>query len=268
MRIYARAWIAVAILLGALGAAMTLLAVSPIAAWTAGLVGAALTGVSYLCRVARHEGAPARPRRALLVVVLGGVVGATTTGLTALLGGGAVVLVALMACAHPWVLRGATGQVRRLLGLGDVVGPTRPGKPRVLPAPGPVAQTGSTVPRDWASKAIPGAAYDQHGPHDADLRGLSLPELCWGWRASFMALERADSRTEYRRWDALVTVRRCYLDEIARRDPAGFARWIYAGARPASDPSRYLFATATQQPTAPAVPSVPSREDVPGAESA
>ncbi len=74
---------------------------------------------------------------------------------------------------------------------------------------------------------------------------LTLRELCWGWRASFTALQRADPRTDHRRWAALVTVRRLYLDEIARRDPAGFARWIYAGARPASDPTRYLLGSAS-----------------------
>jgi len=33
---------------------------------------------------------------------------------------------------------------------------------------------------------------------------------------------------------------RCYLDELERRDPAGFRRWINDGARAAGDPARYI----------------------------
>jgi hypothetical protein len=40
--------------------------------------------------------------------------------------------------------------------------------------------------------------------------------------------------------DRVGEQRRAYLDEMARRDPEGFHRWLDSGARAAGDPSRYL----------------------------
>jgi len=37
-----------------------------------------------------------------------------------------------------------------------------------------------------------------------------------------------------------VLVRQRMLDELERRDRAGFERWLSTGARAASDPSRYI----------------------------
>jgi hypothetical protein len=66
---------------------------------------------------------------------------------------------------------------------------------------------------------------------------LSTPELCLAWRRSYLAL--GELPTGPARGE-LVTLRQSMLDEIERRDPAGFQRWLDAGARAGSDPGRYL----------------------------
>jgi hypothetical protein len=66
---------------------------------------------------------------------------------------------------------------------------------------------------------------------------LSTPGLCLAWRRSYFALLDAPPGPLR---DELVRVRGCLLDELERRDHAGFERWIEAGARAGSDPTRYL----------------------------
>ncbi|MDQ2723255.1 MAG: hypothetical protein M3Y19_08150 [Actinomycetota bacterium] len=66
---------------------------------------------------------------------------------------------------------------------------------------------------------------------------LSDAELCWRWRTSFNALLHTTSVAERLR---LIETRSALLDELARRDPEGFGRWISSGARAASDPARFL----------------------------
>jgi hypothetical protein len=66
---------------------------------------------------------------------------------------------------------------------------------------------------------------------------LSTPELCLAWRRSYLAL--LDTPPGPAR-DELVRVRGSLLDELERRDHAGFTRWLEAGARAGSDPTRYL----------------------------
>jgi hypothetical protein len=69
------------------------------------------------------------------------------------------------------------------------------------------------------------------------LATLSTPELCLAWRRSYIALgdlPAGPARGE------LVALRQSMLDELERRDPAGFHRWLDAGARAGGDPGRYL----------------------------
>jgi hypothetical protein len=79
------------------------------------------------------------------------------------------------------------------------------------------------------------------GPHPAFVSlavlGLKTPELCLAWRRSYcalVALPAGPARAE------LVGVRQSILDELERRDGAGFRRWLEAGARAGGDPGRYL----------------------------
>jgi hypothetical protein len=66
---------------------------------------------------------------------------------------------------------------------------------------------------------------------------LPTPDLCWAWRRSYVAVTRASKPDELIR---IVALRAAYLDELERRDPTGFRRWLDSGARAASDPGRYL----------------------------
>jgi hypothetical protein len=76
---------------------------------------------------------------------------------------------------------------------------------------------------------------------DADaappMPALPTPALCWEWRRSYLAVTRASKPDELTR---IVALRAAYLDELERRDPTGFRRWLDSGARAASDPGRYL----------------------------
>lgn len=58
-------------------------------------------------------------------------------------------------------------------------------------------------------------------------------ELCLAWRTSFAALQRTPDPAAQGK---LVEVRGRILDELESRDPAGFARWVSAGASPARTP--------------------------------
>jgi hypothetical protein len=68
---------------------------------------------------------------------------------------------------------------------------------------------------------------------------LSTPELCLAWRRSYLALEDLPPGPDR---NELVTLRQSMLDELERRDPAGFGRWLDSGARAGGDPGRYLAA--------------------------
>jgi len=69
------------------------------------------------------------------------------------------------------------------------------------------------------------------------LDALSTPQLCLAWRSSYLRLHRVTSSPATAQ---IVLVRQRMLDELERRDRAGFERWLSTGARAASDPSRYI----------------------------
>lgn len=70
------------------------------------------------------------------------------------------------------------------------------------------------------------------------LETLTVAGLCTQWRRSYLELrlaERLHTRAQ------LAELRRCYLEEMARRDPAGFAAWLAHDPYPAAGhPERYL----------------------------
>ena len=72
-----------------------------------------------------------------------------------------------------------------------------------------------------------------------DLAGLSDPQLAREWRRSHALLRRAATRTELSR---LCVLRRRQLDEMERRDPAGFHRWISSGGWVTGDSAPFLGA--------------------------
>ncbi|WP_134768053.1 hypothetical protein [Nocardioides sp. 1609] len=66
---------------------------------------------------------------------------------------------------------------------------------------------------------------------------LDDEHLARGWRHSFRHLQDADGVMSGL---ALVNLRQAYLDEMERRQPAGFASWLASGARASSDPTPHL----------------------------
>ncbi|MFF0344642.1 hypothetical protein [Kribbella sp. NPDC004875] len=66
---------------------------------------------------------------------------------------------------------------------------------------------------------------------------LSDEELCLAWRRSFTQLQRALAPD---RRQAMVDVRRAYLDELERRHPDSFASWLASNPRAAGDPARFF----------------------------
>lgn len=74
-------------------------------------------------------------------------------------------------------------------------------------------------------------------PEPSDVATLSTPQLCWAWRLSFGGTQRRDCpayQLEY-----LRALRSACLDELERRDPVAFRRWLPT-ARAASDPGRFF----------------------------
>ncbi|GAA1880746.1 hypothetical protein GCM10009836_72590 [Pseudonocardia ailaonensis] len=70
----------------------------------------------------------------------------------------------------------------------------------------------------------------------APRRPISTAALCLAWQRSYWVLQDlpADRRCE------VAAVRQSLLDEIERRDPSGFRRWLDAEPRANSDPRRHL----------------------------
>ena len=75
------------------------------------------------------------------------------------------------------------------------------------------------------------------------LAEISDRELCLAWRVSFVLLQHLREIRHIQAQCRVVGLRQLDLDEMERRQPQGFARWLPAGARPASDPCRYLWPT-------------------------
>lgn len=92
------------------------------------------------------------------------------------------------------------------------------------PSPEPAVETRPAVPQ----------------PRPAEPVGLASSDtaaICWTWRRSYVALQQArkvDDRLK------IVLLRQRCLDELSAREPGGFGKWLSAGARAASDPTRYV----------------------------
>jgi hypothetical protein len=74
-------------------------------------------------------------------------------------------------------------------------------------------------------------------PGTGPVRDLSVQDLGREWLRTSAALDQVRTATARQ---ALADRRREALDELERRDPAGFARWLAAGANVDSDPARYV----------------------------
>jgi len=146
------------------------------------------------------------------------------SGLIALFDAAALLVVGLLAVSSPPVLRRILPRSPQLPRPGQ-----QPNPPRVAPP----SRLSSQAPASPEPAPIPPPAR----PRSPSCHSLSDAELCWRWRTSFTALRRTVSPGERLR---LITTRSELLDELARRDRAGFQRWLDSGARAASDPARFL----------------------------
>lgn len=176
-----------------------------------GSCGAAVAAVVATLRLRPTVGVPA---------VLGGTAGAVgavaVTGLVVLAGP-----VALVAVAALGVL-GVLGVLwlRRLF-LGE---PAVPDDPLAGQHQG------------GAHAAAPGLTVEP-APTAVELAHVSDAHLRQLWTASGVALRRCRDATAVA---AVIERRSLYLDELARRDPTGVARWVAAGT---PDPTPYLRTT-------------------------
>jgi hypothetical protein len=98
---------------------------------------------------------------------------------------------------------------------------------------------------DQANDAQPVAEPEGHRA-DRACRSLTDEQLCSAWRVSHSGVQRA---TDSSAAAGMAAVRADYLDELERRAPAGFARWMAAGPRAASDPGPYLATGPRTPPT-------------------
>lgn len=85
-------------------------------------------------------------------------------------------------------------------------------------------------------RPMPTAPTRTPSPSDS-LASLTTAQLCRAWQSSYVAAVRAANPAVL---DGIARTRGRYLDELERRDPVGFQRWIDSGARAASDPARHI----------------------------
>jgi hypothetical protein len=223
-------WIAVTtagVVLAAIG-----LVVAPFAVLTAGLV-AVLVGALAAMHVygtrkqdvgidgkrGSHIGA-VRVGLALTLATMAASM--VAVGLTFLLGVGAVVVIAVLLAVV-----GIAGWRRRRAGRDAI---------RVL----------VTVPRyaDRAAQRVPTRAGDlaSGAPAPALIppggsEALATAQLCRAWQRSYWQLHDLPPGPDR---SHVAALRHSLLDELERRDPDGFARWLDTVPRASSDPSRFL----------------------------
>jgi hypothetical protein len=179
------------------------------------VLGGIVGGVVYVVAAERAEDESPRPRRAIgrLAVRAGAATTAVClalTGVGSILGAaGAPVIILVLGGLGLWAWRARSHRPG-----GSVVDGGPDGRRAVSPPPVPEVRP--------------------------DTAALTTHELCRAWQRSYFALidvPEGPVREEIAMW------RRSVLDELERRDSAGFDEWLRNGARAGSDPSRYLDLT-------------------------
>lgn len=210
-----------ACLLAAVGA-VVLAAVAPVALVGVLALGAAV-GVAVVTHL-RTADPPVPPGlrrpRAVQCATAAVAVLLTMTGVAAVLGAAAGPVILLL-------LVGAAAQVWRHRATWQAFATRR----AVPTAPQPTDTRGTADAPEPRSVARPVA-----------LGTLTLPALCLAWHRSYWLLRELPPGPAHAE---LTTTRERLLDELERRDPAGFRRWLHGGARASSDPRPYL----TERPT-------------------
>ena len=203
-----------------------------------GLVAVGIAGVLAACTAAGiARDLPRQDRRSVVESAVQA--GAWTVGIllvlagVATLAGGFMALLLVVVAVAAW------------LGLRALRSAARPGGPARAPAAGPWHTTAADV------RFLPVPLSDAgSAPGDAtsSVAGLPTPALGQEWLRSTRALSGRLAPVERQ---ALVRRRQETLDELERRDPVGFARWLAEGPVPGSDPAAYVQGRAVQgDPTA------------------
>jgi hypothetical protein len=190
------------------GACCAFLQIGESAALAVTVLGGAAT--AFVVRALR--GRPRAPRPATEVAaagLLGGVLALGIVGWVAALGAAGFGLCLLVA---------ATG--------GLALSATRP----------PGTATGRRSRRDGPT-GVPAleSVAETPLPAPSALPASSTADVCWAWRVSYLRVARAGCPGY--EVAALTELRRACLEELERRDPVAFARWLPT-ARAAGDPTR------------------------------
>ena len=146
----------------------------------------------------------------------------------AALAGGLVALLAVVVGVSAW------------LGLRAMRSSARPAGPARPPRAEPWATTGAEVLLLPVPPSDPGPVRSDAA---SSVSGLTTPALGREWLRSTTALSGRMAPVERQ---ALVRRRQETLDELERRDPVGFARWLAEGPVPGSDPAAYVQGRAVQ----------------------
>jgi hypothetical protein len=209
------------LLWSALGAAGALAVIGGLAARGPGLIAVGLAGAlaaSAAAGITREN--PARDKSPLdaAVQAAGWTVGTllAVAGAAALAGAAVAVLTAVLVAGLFLALRGGTGRPPVAHAVPVAPAAAQPAPPVLLPLPPPVTMmTTHALGREW-----------------------------------LRTTEVLDGRLRPVVREAVVLRRQDTLDELERRDPAGFARWL--AAAPGSDPAEYIGG--------PAIPGGPAAE--------
>ena len=194
------------------------------------LIAAAAAAIAYECEARRGQVPLSTAQRRTLAgwAVLAGVAVLTVTGAAEVAGMPVGELVAAFAAMA------AFRRARRRL-----AEPTQPVEPPPLAE---AVEPAKVLPMRPTSLpivlALPGEDVRLVPRTEWQLDRRETAEVVLAWRHSYLLL--AACRDDPIRLAQLSEQRRAYLDELARRDPVGFRRWMDSGARAAGDPSRYL----------------------------
>jgi hypothetical protein len=226
---YLRIWRAAVVVLAVIGVLTSLVFVSP-ATNLAAFVVAAFTAGAVCLSIGLGRELPssdllhAVPRGA----VLGGLCLLAICGYAAAIGVRTVMLLALIVGVSPpvigWLRSGRADRPARQL----------PRRPIKLP------KASNRQLKAVRAEADPAVQWPMPKYLAAVVRSvgeLSDEELCLAWRRSFNQLQRAMSPD---RRQAMVDVRRAYLDELERRYPESFATWLASNPRAAGNPARFF----------------------------
>ncbi|MFI5695546.1 hypothetical protein ACIA58_27090 [Kribbella sp. NPDC051586] len=227
---YLRIWRAAVGLLATIGVVASLVFVSPATNLVAFLV-AAFTAGAVCLSIGLGRDLPAGdlvyvvPRWA----VLGGLFVLAVCGYAAAVGARTVALILLVVGVSPpvvsWLRAGRIDKTPR------EVRRHRPIKlPKASDSLLQVVQSDGRPAEEWVLPKYLAAVVRSVGE-------LSDDELCLAWRRSFTQLQRVLGPD---RRQAMIDVRRAYLDELERRHPDSFAAWLASNPRAAGNPARFF----------------------------